>query len=58
MGALVGIASKPPQENVPWHKYQWILCVSYQKLNHVTHPFYFPIPFFNEMLHGIDTEAK
>ena len=31
--ALVVIAAKPRQENVPWNEYQWRLCVSYQKLN-------------------------
>ena len=26
--ALVVLASKPHQENVPWREYQWRLCVS------------------------------
>ena len=43
-GALAVISAKPHQENVPWHKYQLRLCVSYQKPNQVTHPFTFPIP--------------
>ena len=31
--ALVFLAAKPRQANVPWNEYQWRLCVSYQKLN-------------------------
>ena len=32
-GPLVVLAAKPHQENVPWHKYQWRICVSYQNMN-------------------------
>jgi len=41
-GALVVLAAKPHQENIPWHKYAWRLCVSYHCLNQVTCPFTFP----------------
>ena len=42
-GALLLLAAKPHHKNVPWHKYQLGICVSYQKLNQVTRPFAFPI---------------
>ena len=57
-GALVVLAEKPHQENVPWHKYQWMLCVSYQKLNQVNRPFTFPIPLCYDAVQDIDTEEK
>ena len=31
--AFVVLAAKLHQENVPWHKYQWRLCLSYRKLD-------------------------
>ena len=43
---------------MPWHKYQWRLCVSYQKMNQVTHLFTFPIPRCDDAVQDIDTEAK
>ena len=45
-------------ENMPWYKYQWILCVSYQTLNQITCPFDFPIPCSDDEVQEIDTEAK
>ena len=57
-GALVVLAAKPHQENVPWNEYQWMLCVSYQKLNQVNRPFTFPIPLYEDAVQDIDTEAK
>ena len=42
-GALVILVEKLHQENVPWNKYQWRLCVSYLKLNHITFQFFFLI---------------
>ena len=32
-GALIVLAAKPNQEEVPWHEYVWRLCVSYRRLN-------------------------
>ena len=29
-GSLVVLYDKTPQENEPWYKYQWRMCVSYQ----------------------------
>ena len=43
---------------MPWHKYQWRLYVSYQKLNQVTHPFTFPIPVWDEKVQYIETQVK
>ena len=57
-GALVVLASKPHQETVPLHEHQWRLCVSYQKLNQVDHPFSFPIPRCDDVVQDIDTEKK
>ena len=57
-GALVVIAAKPHQENVTWHKYQWRLCLCYQKLNQVTRAFTSPIPLCGDTVQDIYTEAK
>ena len=57
-GALVVLASKPHQENVSWHEYQWRLCVSYQKQNQVTRPFTFFISCCDDTVQDIDTEAN
>ena len=54
-GEFVIISTKPHQENVPWHEYKWRLYVSYQKPNHVTHPFTFPIPHCDDTVQDIDT---
>ena len=51
---LVVLAAKPHQENVPWNKYQWRLCVSYQKLNQVTRLFPFHINHCNDSVQDID----
>ena len=56
--SLVVKAAKPRQETVPYHKYQWSLCVSYQNLNQVTRPFAFPIPRCDDAVQEIDTEAN
>ena len=58
MGALVGVDSKPPQENLPWHKYQWRLCMSYQKRNQVIRPFILPIYRCDDSVQDIDTEEN
>ena len=52
------LAAKPCQENVSWHEYQWIMCVSYQKMNQVNFPFKFTIPFFDDSVQYIDTEEN
>ena len=46
------------QENVPWHKYQWRLCVSYHKLNQVTLSFTLPIPRCDNEVQYIETEVS
>ena len=56
--ALVVLSEKPHQENVSWHKYQWRLCVSYQKMNQVTHPFTFSLSWCDDAVQDIDTEGK
>ena len=43
----------PQKENMSWHKYQWRLYVSYQKLNQVTLPFDLPIIFCNYAVQNI-----
>ena len=43
-GSLVVLSAKPYKEKVSWNDYQWRLCVSYKKLNQITHPFAFPTP--------------
>ena len=57
-GELVVLAEKPQKENVTWHKYQWRICVSYQKLHHVTHPFTSPKPSCDYALQDIGTEEN
>ena len=57
-GVLVVLTAKPHQENVSWTKYQLILCMSCRKFNKVTHPFALHIPFFDDAVKDIDTEAK
>jgi hypothetical protein len=42
-GALIVLAAKANQEDVPWHEYNWRLCVSYRRLNQVVRQFAFPI---------------
>ena len=54
-GELVVIEAKLHLENLPWHKYQWMLYVSYWKLNQFTHPFTFPIPSCDDAVQEIDT---
>ena len=55
---MVVLAAKEQQENVPWQKYQWRLCVSYQKIYQVTRPFNLPIPCCDDAVKDIDTGAK
>ena len=57
-GAIIVLAAKTHQENVPWDQFQWHLCVSYRRLNQVTRPFKYPIPRCNDAVKEIDTEAK
>ena len=57
-GSLVVLAVTPHNENVPWYEYQWMLCLSYQKLNHVTRPFALPIPLCDYEVQGIDKEEN
>ena len=57
-GALLVLAAKPHQENMPCHEYHWRLCVSYQKLNQATCPFNFPIPRCDDTIQDIGIEAK
>ena len=52
------LAAKPYQENVPWKEYQWRLCVSDQKLNHITQPFFLTTPLFYDEVQDIYTEVK
>ena len=56
--SLVFIATKPQQENVPWHEYQWRVYVSCRKLNQVTQPFIFHISWCNDAVQEIDTEDR
>ena len=56
-GAIIVLTAKPHQEEVPWHKYKWRLCVSYRQLNQVTHPFEFPIPRCDDAVEDIDPDA-
>ena len=51
-------SSEEDQENVPWHEYQWRLCVSQQKLNQVIIQFAFPIYRCDDAMQDIDTETK
>ena len=57
-GTLLVLAEKLHQENAPWQKYQWSLCVSYQKLNQVTRIFTFPIPRCDDAVQDIYTEEN
>ena len=52
-GAIIVLAAKPGQYNVPWEKFKWRLCVSYRKLNQVTKPFQYPIPRCNDAVEEI-----
>ena len=54
-GALVVLAAKPHQENLPWSEYQWRLCVSYRKMNQTTHPFILPTPRCDDAVQDINT---
>ena len=58
MGSTGGSIRKTTSRHFPWRKYQWRLCVSYQKLKQFTHQFAFPIPLCDYAVQDIDTEAK
>ena len=57
-GALVVLAAKPGQEDIPWHQYIWRLCVSYRRLNQVTRPFVYPIPRCDDAITNILPKFK
>jgi hypothetical protein len=42
-GAIIVLAAKPNQEDIPWHEHIWRICVSYRRLNQVARQFAFPI---------------
>ena len=56
--ALVVLAAKPHQEQFDWDDFHWCLCVSYRKLNQVTTPFALTIPWYDDAVNDINTEAK
>ena len=43
-GAMVVLAAKPGQDDIPVDQFKWRRCISYRKVNQVTKPFTFPIP--------------
>ena len=44
-GSMIVLAAKPHQEDITRvEDFVWRMCVSYRKLNSVTHPFEYPIP--------------
>ena len=51
------LAANPHQEDVDWEGFRWRLCVSYRKLNQVTKPYAFLIPWCDDAVENIDTEA-
>jgi hypothetical protein len=57
-GAIIVLAAKPNQEEIPWHQYTWRLCVSYRRLNQVVRPFTFPIPRCDDAVADIPPWAK
>ena len=58
MGSIGGSSCKTTPGKFPWHKYQWRLCVSYQKLNQVNSPFDLPVTRCNDSVQDINTEAN
>ena len=56
-GAMIVLAAKPGQENVPVDQFKWRLCISYRKLNQVTKPYTFPIPRCDDAVEEIGTYA-
>ena len=52
------LALNTHQENMPWHKYQWRLCMSYQKRNQITFSLAFPVPFCVDLVQDVDIESK
>ena len=57
-GALIVLASKPGQEDVPWQDFVWRLCVFYRRMNQVTRPFMYPIPRCDDAVTEIPPSAK
>ena len=58
-GALIVLATKAQhREHVPWHEYDWRLCVSYRALNRVTRPFKFPIPRCDDAVSDLPPDAR
>ena len=57
-GAFVVVDVKPDQDGVPWEDFKWWLYVSYRWLNQVTRHFEFPMPWCDDAVEDIDTEAK
>ena len=57
LGALVVLAAKPYQYNLPCYKYQCWLYVSFRMMDQVTRPFYFPIRWCDDALEEIGTEV-
>ena len=56
-GTIIVLSAKPHQEGVPCHEYKWQLCVFYYRLNQVTRPFTFPIPWCDDVVEDIDPDA-
>jgi hypothetical protein len=56
-GAMIVLAAKPGQENVPASEFKWRLTVSYRRLNQVTRPFAFPMTRCDDAIEEIDTDA-
>jgi hypothetical protein len=57
-GAMIVLAAKPGQDNVPASEFKWRLTISYRKLNQVTKPFAFPIPRCDDAVEEIGPYAK
>ena len=57
-GAQVVIAAKTHKVNVTWHEYHWRMCVSYRKLNQITHSFDFRITIYDYKVQDINKETK
>jgi hypothetical protein len=57
-GAIIVLAAKAYQEDIPWQDYIWRLCVSYRRLNQVVRPFTFPIRRCDDAVADIPPWAK
>jgi hypothetical protein len=58
MASQVVLAAKAKQEDVPWYKYTWRLCVSYRMLNQVTRAFAYTIKRCDDAVEEIPPEAQ